>query len=100
MYLYLGYFLVFFGVFIIITGAVGIFRFPDFYSRLHPAGVIDSFGVPLVLIGLLFLYSPPFLVVIKILFIIICLWVTSSTACYKLAESAYMNSKKNNKKHD
>ena len=84
----------------IITGSIGIFRFPDFYSRLHPAGVTDSFGIPLVLIGLLFLYSPPFFVVIKILFIIIFLWLTSAVTCYKLAENAYINSKKLDNKND
>ena len=25
-------------------GAVGILRFPDFYSRLHPAGKLDTMG--------------------------------------------------------
>ena len=25
-------------------GAIGILRFPDFYSRLHPAGKLDTMG--------------------------------------------------------
>ena len=25
-------------------GAIGILRFPDFYSRLHPAGKLDTAG--------------------------------------------------------
>ena len=25
-------------------GSVGIIRFPDFYSRLHPAGKLDTAG--------------------------------------------------------
>lgn len=95
--MYLGYFLIFFGAVMVLTGSVGIFRFPDFYSRLHPAGITDSFGVPLMLIGMIFAYSPPFLVMAKILLIIIFLWATSATACYILAEAAYTNKVASNK---
>ena len=28
-------------------GAVGIIRFPDFYSRLHPAGKLGHHGIAL-----------------------------------------------------
>jgi len=30
-------------------GAVGILRFPDFYSRLHPAGKLDTGGALLMM---------------------------------------------------
>jgi multicomponent Na+:H+ antiporter subunit G len=89
--MYFGYFLVCLGAFMVLTGSIGIFRFPDFYSRLHPAGITDSFAAPLMLIGMILAYSPPFLVVAKILLIIIFLWATSATACYILAEAAYKN---------
>lgn len=26
-------------------GTIGILRFPDFYSRLHPAGKLDTLGI-------------------------------------------------------
>ena len=32
------------GLFFFFAGAVGILRFPDFYSRLHPAGKLDTMG--------------------------------------------------------
>ena len=35
-----------------LTGSVGVLRFPDFYSRLHPAGKTDTLGQMLVLSGL------------------------------------------------
>lgn len=35
-----------------LTGALGVLRMPDFYSRLHPAGKTDSFAVGLIVIGL------------------------------------------------
>jgi hypothetical protein len=33
-----------FGLFFFFGGAVGILRFPDFYTRLHPAGKLDTMG--------------------------------------------------------
>ena len=33
------------GLFFFTGGAVGIIRFPDFYTRLHPAGKLDTMGL-------------------------------------------------------
>lgn len=41
------------GAFFALTGAFGLFRFPDFYSRVHAASMDDSLGVLLILLGLL-----------------------------------------------
>jgi len=40
------------GSFFVIIGAVGILRFPDFWSRLHAASVTESAGMILLLIGM------------------------------------------------
>lgn len=40
------------GVVFIVGGALGILRFPDFYTRLHAARVSDSVGAVLVCLGL------------------------------------------------
>lgn len=37
----------------ILSGAVGLLRFPDFYTRVHAAGITDAAGAGLILIGLL-----------------------------------------------
>ncbi len=51
-------------------GTLGILRFPDFYSRLHPAGKLDTFGL-VTTIGTLALYiafsQGSFLTALKIL---------------------------------
>ena len=44
--------LLIFGLIFFAGGAVGILRFPDFYTRLHPAGKLDTLGSLLMLIGL------------------------------------------------
>jgi len=41
------------GCLIALTGAAGVLRFPDFYSRLHAAGKTDSLAQVLIMLGLL-----------------------------------------------
>lgn len=40
------------GLFCII-GAIGVYRFPDIFSRMHAQGVIDTGGVAFILLGLI-----------------------------------------------
>lgn len=40
------------GLIFFIGGAVGIMRMPDFYSRLHPAGKLDTLGIFTMVAGL------------------------------------------------
>ncbi|MQA65014.1 MAG: sodium:proton antiporter, partial [Alphaproteobacteria bacterium] len=41
------------GSFLVIVGSLGLVRMPDFYTRLHPAGVTDTLGIDLILMGLM-----------------------------------------------
>ena len=41
------------GSILVLIGAFGIWRLPDFYTRLHPAGLTDTMGAGLILLGLL-----------------------------------------------
>ena len=40
------------GLMFVLGGALGLLRFPDFYTRLHAVGVSDGVGAVLVLAGL------------------------------------------------
>jgi multicomponent Na+:H+ antiporter subunit G len=40
------------GAFVGLTGALGVLRMPDFYSRLHPAGKNDSLAQVFIMLGL------------------------------------------------
>jgi multicomponent Na+:H+ antiporter subunit G len=40
------------GVLLLIGAAIGVLRFPDFYTRLHAATVADPLGAGLVALGL------------------------------------------------
>jgi multicomponent Na+:H+ antiporter subunit G len=76
------------GCFIIVVASIGIVRFPDFYSRMHPAGKSDTLGQLLVLSGLM-VYEGFSLVSIKLLIIIIFIFIANPTATHALAKAAY-----------
>lgn len=75
------------GVFLGISGAVGVLRFPDFYTRIHAAGVTDTLSAGMILGGLM-LQSGLTLVTMKLVFILLFLWITSPVASHALARAA------------
>ncbi len=77
------------GCFFVVVSSVGIVRFPDFYSRMHPAGKADTLGQAMILVGLM-IYEGFSLVSVKLLFIIIFIFIANPTATHALANAAYM----------
>jgi multicomponent Na+:H+ antiporter subunit G len=77
------------GSILLIIGAIGILRMPDFYSRIHPAGITDTMGAWLVLVGLMFA-SESWLVTVKLVMLLLFLIITSPLASHALAKAAYM----------
>ncbi len=75
------------GAGIVLLGAVGLLRFPDFYCRLHSAGVIDTLGAGITLFGLLLL-AGSLLIAAKILMIGIFIFFLSPVVAHALAKSA------------
>ena len=70
-----------------IIGAVGVLRLPDFFSRLHPAGITDTLCATLVLFGLM-LQAASFAVVAKLLLIWFFLLFTTPSATLALSKTA------------
>jgi len=70
-----------------VVGGIGLNRFPDFFTRMHGAGITDTMGAGLILIGLMF-QSGLSLVTVKLLMILWFLLVTSPTSTHALAKSA------------
>ncbi|MCF6199446.1 MAG: monovalent cation/H(+) antiporter subunit G [Hyphomicrobiaceae bacterium] len=70
-----------------IIGAVGIHRFPDFYSRQHATGITDTLCAMLILFGL-GLQAGMSLAAFKIAMIFLFLFLTSPTATHALANAA------------
>ncbi len=73
-------------------GALGIVRYPDFYSRLHPAGKLDTGGLVITLFAVALYTIRPLTVAaamtsIKILLIILFVFVTSPTAIHAIVDA-------------
>ncbi|MEW6521441.1 MAG: monovalent cation/H(+) antiporter subunit G [Thermodesulfobacteriota bacterium] len=84
--------LLFSGLFFLTAGSIGILRFPDFYSRLHPAGKLDTLGTLLALLGLALFTLQHFslgdlLTSLKIMLIIIFVFVASPTATHAIVDA-------------
>lgn len=75
------------GALFCVIGGLGLLRFPDFYSRLHGAGITDTLGAGLVLTGLM-IQGGWSLVTIKLVIVLAFLWLTSPTATHALAKAA------------
>nr|WP_277611333.1 monovalent cation/H(+) antiporter subunit G [Microbulbifer celer] len=75
------------GCFFMLTGAIGVLRFPDFYSRMHAAGVTDTLATFLTISGLM-LVAGWSLALFKLGLILLFIFFTSPTASHALARSA------------
>lgn len=69
-----------------ILGGIGLLRFPDFYSRLHAAGITDTLCALLIITGLL-IQAGLALVSIKLLLILVFMVFTAPTASHALARA-------------
>jgi len=76
------------GAFFTLTGAIGAWRFPDFYTRLHAVSVCDTLGAGLVLAGLM-LQGGFSLVTVKLLLMFYFMMFTGPTAVHALADAAW-----------
>jgi multicomponent Na+:H+ antiporter subunit G len=73
----------------VIAGALGIVRFPDFYTRLHASGITDTAGAELMLLAMI-LQAPSWLVVAKLLFVGFFLFMTSPVSTHAIAHAAWI----------
>lgn len=75
------------GAFFTLTGALGLLRLPDVFTRMHAAGMTDTMGAGLILVGLCFQTGDVF-VVFRLVLILALLWFTSPIATHALAKAA------------
>jgi len=77
------------GIFAVL-GAIGLFRFPDFYTRSHASTMVGVGGVMFALF--VFMFGERFLGVFffKILMVIVLLLLTNPTAAHAIANKAYI----------
>ena len=75
------------GAIFLLIGAIGVLRFPDFYTRLHAVSVCDTLGAGLVLVGLMF-QGGLSLVTVKLLLVFYFMMFSGPTAVHALAQAA------------
>lgn len=71
-------------------GGLGLFRFPDFYTRLHAAGITDTLCAICITSGLI-LQSGISLLTLKMLLIVLFLLFTAPTATHALSRAAMID---------
>lgn len=74
-------------------GTLGLYRFPDAYTRMHAVGVGDTLGVGLMAIGLLLL-SPSWILRLKLIFVLLLFWIINPTMSHLVAKAAVMHGTK------
>ena len=75
------------GSFFCLTGAVGLLRFPEFFSRIHAASLTDTLGASMILIGLMF-QAGWGLALPKLILILIFSLLAGTTASHAMAKAA------------
>ena len=70
-----------------LIGAIGMIRLPDVFARMHGAGIIDTLGAGLLLVGMMF-QGGFTLVTVKLIMIVVFILVTSPTTTHALARAA------------
>ncbi|HSL16367.1 MAG TPA: monovalent cation/H(+) antiporter subunit G [Methylomirabilota bacterium] len=73
----------------VVIGGLGLLRLPDFYTRIHAAGITDTLGSWLIVIGLI-LHEGFTLNTAKLVMLLFLLLLTSPLASHALAKAAYL----------
>lgn len=84
------------GAILMLTGSVGLLRFPDVFTRMHATGKCDSLGEALILFGLIIFqvyhgHEPlldKIIVPAKLLFIILFIFVANPVATHAVIKAA------------
>ncbi len=71
-------------------GTLGLFRFPDPYTRLHGLGMGDTMGVGLAGLGF-FILSPTAALRIKLVMILFIFWVINPTMSHLVAKAGLLH---------
>lgn len=75
------------GGFFVFVGGIGLIRLPDFYTRIHAAGLTDTLGAGMILCGLM-VQSDNGLVTAKLLMILFFILFTSPASTHALVKAA------------
>lgn len=78
------------GAMFIVVGAIGLIKFPDFYTRVHAAGLTDTMGAGMILLALM-VQAGFSLATLKLFLILAFLEITCPTITHALMQAALHN---------
>ena len=78
--------LILLGSFFTLTGAIGLVRMPEIFTRMHAASVIDTLGVGSLIFGMC-LQAGFGLVTVKLIFLMLLLVFTAPVVTHALAQA-------------
>ena len=89
-----GMFLGFLGLIFFLGTAVGMMRFPDFYTRMHAAGKGDTLSTMLMLTGFALVTMEDFslgswLLLVKIMGVVLFIFLSTPTSSHALMRAAF-----------
>ena len=87
---YIGDIVVIFGVLFILFGVIGIFKFPNFYTRILIGAKIDTVGVITIFTGIILKHGFSFFS-LKVLLLVIIIIIINPLASHMIARSAYLS---------
>ncbi len=69
-----------------LVGGLGLLRLPDVFARMHGASIIDTLGLGLILVGLMF-QAGFSLITVKLILILLFVFYTNPTTTHALARA-------------
>lgn len=85
--------LLFFGVFFMFLGVLGLIRFPDFYTRMHAIGKCDTMGQFFIILGCI-VYEGLSFISIKLILVSIFYIFSIPAATHAIVKAAYYTGEK------
>ena len=76
------------GSFFVIISSLAVLRLPDYYSRIHGAGITDTLGAGLIVLGLV-LQAGLSLITVKLVLVLVFMLLTGPVTVHALAKTAY-----------
>lgn len=73
-----------------VSAAVGVFKFPDFFNRMHAAGIGESCGLLLCTIGFI-IHQGLNITGLKIFIILLAVFISSPIGTHIIVKVAYQN---------
>lgn len=75
------------GLFFMIVGTIGILRMPDLFTRMHAAGMTDTMGAGLLILGMC-LQAGFGLVLVRLVLVYVFLMFTSPISSHAISRAA------------